>query len=116
MHLSEIWHSKKNDCRLSRTQVNIIRRNRMGFGDANKPIGSFLFLGTTGVGKTELSKALADYLFNSRDMMIRIDMSEYQQEHSVARLFGAPPGYVGYDQGGQLTEAVRRKPYNLSSG
>lgn len=92
---------------------NIIRRNRMGFGDANKPIGSFLFLGTTGVGKTELSKALADYLFNSRDMMIRIDMSEYQQEHSVARLFGAPPGYVGYDQGGQLTEAVRRKPYSV---
>lgn len=85
----------------------------MGFGDANKPIGSFLFLGTTGVGKTELSKALADYLFNSRDMMIRIDMSEYQQEHSVARLFGAPPGYVGYDQGGQLTEAVRRKPYSV---
>ena len=92
---------------------NIIRRNSMGFGDANKPIGSFLFLGTTGVGKTELSKALADYLFNSRDMMIRIDMSEYQQEHSVARLFGAPPGYVGYDQGGQLTEAVRRKPYSV---
>ena len=85
----------------------------MGFGDANKPIGSFLFLGTTGVGKTELSKALAEYLFNSRDMMIRIDMSEYQQEHSVARLFGAPPGYVGFDQGGQLTEAVRRKPYSV---
>ena len=92
---------------------NIIRRNRMGFGDANKPIGSFLFLGTTGVGKTELSKALADYLFNSRNAMIRIDMSEYQQEHSVARLFGAPPGYIGYDQGGQLTEAVRRKPYSV---
>ena len=92
---------------------NIIRRNRMGFGDVNRPIGSFLFLGTTGVGKTELSKALAEYLFNSRDMMIRIDMSEYQQEHSVARLFGAPPGYVGYDQGGQLTEAVRRKPYSV---
>jgi ATP-dependent Clp protease ATP-binding subunit ClpB len=85
----------------------------MGFTDANRPIGSFLFLGTTGVGKTELSKALADFLFNSREMMIRIDMSEYQQEHSVARLFGAPPGYVGYDQGGQLTEAVRRKPYSV---
>ena len=90
-----------------------IRRNRMGMSDMGKPIGSFLFLGTTGVGKTELSKALAEYLFNSRDMMVRIDMSEYQQEHSVARLFGAPPGYVGYDQGGQLTEAVRRKPYSV---
>ena len=85
----------------------------MGFGDAGRPIGSFLFLGTTGVGKTELAKTLADYLFHSRDMMVRIDMSEYQQEHSVARLFGAPPGYVGYDQGGQLTEAVRRKPYSV---
>ena len=93
--------------------ANAIRRNRMGFSDAHKPIASFLFLGTTGVGKTELAKALADYLFNSRDMMVRIDMSEYQLEHSVARLFGAPPGYVGYEQGGQLTEAVRRKPYSV---
>ncbi len=92
---------------------NVIRRNRLGFGDSGKPIGSFLFLGTTGVGKTELSKALAEYLFNSRDMIVRIDMSEYQQEYSVSRLFGAPPGYVGYDQGGQLTEAVRRKPYSV---
>lgn len=92
---------------------NVIKRNRMGFGDVNKPIGSFLFLGTTGVGKTELSKALAEYLFDSRDMIVRIDMSEYQQEHSVSRLFGAPPGYIGYDQGGQLTEAVRRKPYSV---
>ena len=91
----------------------VIRRNRMGFGDPNRPIGSFLFLGTTGVGKTELSKALADYLFDSRDMIVRVDMSEYQQEHSVARLFGAPPGYVGFDQGGQLTEAVRLKPYSV---
>ena len=90
-----------------------IRRNRMGFSEADKPIASFLFLGQTGVGKTELAKALAEYLFNSRDMMVRIDMSEYQQEHSVSRLFGAPPGYVGYDQGGQLTEAVRRKPYSV---
>ena len=90
-----------------------IRRNRMGLSDMGKPIGTFLFLGTTGVGKTELCKALAEYLFNSREMMVRIDMSEYQQEHSVARLFGAPPGYVGYDQGGQLTEAVRRKPYSV---
>ena len=93
--------------------ANIVRRNRIGFADANKPIGSFLFLGTTGVGKTDLAKMLATYLFHSPDMMIRIDMSEYQQEHSVSRLFGAPPGYVGYDQGGQLTEAVRRKPYSV---
>lgn len=114
LHLEdELHNSVKGQETAVHVVSNIIRRNRMGFGDANKPIGSFLFLGTTGVGKTELSKALADYLFNSRDMMIRIDMSEYQQEHSVARLFGAPPGYVGYDQGGQLTEAVRRKPYSV---
>ena len=91
----------------------VIRRNKMGFGDAARPIGSFLFMGTTGVGKTELAKTLAEYLFNSRDMLVRIDMSEYQQEHAVSRLFGAPPGYVGYGQGGQLTEAVRRKPYSV---
>lgn len=114
LHLEDELHaSVKGQETAVHVVSNIIRRNRMGFGDVNKPIGSFLFLGTTGVGKTELSKALADYLFNSRDMMIRIDMSEYQQEHSVARLFGAPPGYVGYDQGGQLTEAVRRKPYSV---
>ena len=93
--------------------ANIVRRNRMGFSDSYKPIGSFLFLGTTGVGKTELAKALARFLFHSQDLIIRIDMSEYQQEYSVSRLFGAPPGYVGYDQGGQLTEAVRRKPYSV---
>ena len=91
----------------------VLRRNRLGLGDPSRPIGSFLFLGSTGVGKTELAKALAEFLFDSRDMLIRIDMSEYQQEHAVARLFGAPPGYVGYDQGGQLTEAVRRKPYSV---
>lgn len=93
--------------------ANAIRRNKMGFSDANKPIGSFLFLGTTGVGKTELCKALGEFLFDSRDALIRIDMSEYQQEHEVAKLFGAPPGYIGYEQGGQLTEAVRRKPYSI---
>lgn len=93
--------------------ANAIRRSRMGLSDAGRPIGSFLFLGTSGVGKTELCKALAEMLFLSRDAMIRIDMSEYQQEHSVARLFGAPPGYIGYEQGGQLTESVRRKPYSL---
>jgi len=91
----------------------VIRRNKMGFGDGGRPVGSFLFLGTTGVGKTELAKVLAEYLFNSREMIVRIDMSEYQQEFSVSRLFGAPPGYVGYDQGGQLTEAVRRRPYSV---
>ena len=92
---------------------NVIKRSRLGLGNENAPIGSFLFMGTTGVGKTELAKALAQFLFGSRDMLIRIDMSEYQQEHSVSRFFGAPPGYVGYDQGGQLTEAVRRKPYSV---
>ena len=90
-----------------------IRRSRMGMSDENRPIGSFLFMGSTGVGKTETCKALAEYLFDSREMMIRIDMSEYQQEQSVARLFGAPPGYIGYEQGGQLTEAVRHKSYSV---
>ena len=90
-----------------------IRRSRAGLQDANRPIGSFLFLGTTGVGKTELAKALADYLFDDESAMTRIDMSEYQERHSVSRLVGAPPGYVGYDEGGQLTEAVRRRPYSV---
>ncbi len=90
-----------------------IRRSRAGLQDKRKPIGSFIFLGTTGVGKTELAKALADYLFNDEHAMIRIDMSEYQERHAVSRLIGAPPGYVGYDEGGQLTEAVRRKPYSV---
>lgn len=90
-----------------------IRRSRAGLGDPNKPIGSFLFLGTTGVGKTELAKALASYLFNDEQAMTRIDMSEYQEKHSVSRLVGAPPGYIGYDEGGQLTEAVRRMPYSV---
>ncbi|MGB2994771.1 MAG: AAA family ATPase, partial [Ferruginibacter sp.] len=92
---------------------NAIRRSRAGLQDAKKPIGSFIFLGTTGVGKTELAKALAEYLFDDENMMTRIDMSEYQEKHSVSRLVGAPPGYVGYDEGGQLTEAVRRKPYSV---
>jgi ATP-dependent Clp protease ATP-binding subunit ClpB len=90
-----------------------IRRSRAGLQDKRKPIGSFIFLGTTGVGKTELAKALADYLFNDEASMVRIDMSEYQERHAVSRLIGAPPGYVGYDEGGQLTEAVRRKPYSV---
>jgi len=90
-----------------------IRRSRAGLQDKRKPIGSFIFLGTTGVGKTELAKALAEYLFNDEQAMVRIDMSEYQERHSVSRLIGAPPGYVGYDEGGQLTEAVRRRPYSV---
>jgi len=90
-----------------------VRRSRAGLQDPKRPIGSFIFMGTTGVGKTELSKALADYLFNDDSAMVRIDMSEYQERHSVSRLIGAPPGYVGYDEGGQLTEAVRRKPYSV---
>ena len=90
-----------------------VRRSRAGLQDPKRPIGSFIFMGTTGVGKTELSKALAGYLFNDENAMVRIDMSEYQERHSVSRLIGAPPGYVGYDEGGQLTEAVRRKPYSV---
>ena len=90
-----------------------VRRSRAGLNDARRPIGSFIFLGTTGVGKTELAKALAEFLFNDEQMLTRIDMSEYQERHSVSRLVGAPPGYVGYDEGGQLTEAVRRKPYSV---
>src|SRR6185295_3358539 len=90
-----------------------IRRSRSGLSDPNRPYGSFLFLGPTGVGKTELSKALAEFLFDSEEHLIRIDMSEYMEKHSVARLIGAPPGYVGYEEGGQLTEQVRRKPYSV---
>jgi ATP-dependent Clp protease ATP-binding subunit ClpB len=90
-----------------------IRRSRAGLGDPRRPYGSFLFLGPTGVGKTELCKALAEFLFDSEDHLIRIDMSEFMEKHSVARLIGAPPGYVGYEEGGYLTEAVRRKPYSV---
>lgn len=93
--------------------ADAIRRNRAGLNDEKKPIGSFMFLGTTGVGKTELAKALAEFLFDDENNMTRIDMSEYQEKHSVSRLVGAPPGYVGYDEGGQLTEAVRRRPYSV---
>ena len=92
---------------------NAVRRSRAGLSDPNRPNGSFLFLGPTGVGKTELCKALATFLFDSKDAMVRIDMSEYMEKHSVARLIGAPPGYVGYEEGGLLTEAVRRKPYSV---
>src|ERR1700756_2714223 len=93
--------------------ADAVRRSRAGLQDAKRPIGSFIFLGNTGVGKTELAKALAEVLFNNENAMTRIDMSEYQERHSVSRLIGAPPGYVGYDEGGQLTEAVRRKPYSV---
>ncbi|MEM7162965.1 MAG: ATP-dependent chaperone ClpB [Bacteroidota bacterium] len=93
--------------------ADAVRRSRAGLQDSNKPIGSFIFMGTTGVGKTELAKALSEYLFNDENAMTRIDMSEYQEQHAVSRLLGAPPGYVGYDEGGQLTEAVRRKPYSV---
>ena len=93
--------------------ADAVRRNRAGLSDAKRPIGSFIFMGTTGVGKTELARALAEFLFNDEDLMTRIDMSEYQERHSVSRLIGAPPGYVGYEEGGQLTEAVRRKPYSV---
>jgi ATP-dependent Clp protease ATP-binding subunit ClpB len=92
---------------------NAIRRARAGLQDPNRPLGSFIFLGPTGVGKTELARALAEFLFDSDQAMIRIDMSEYMEKHSVSRLLGAPPGYVGYDEGGQLTEAVRRRPYSV---
>ncbi|MHC5831608.1 MAG: AAA family ATPase, partial [Nostoc sp.] len=90
-----------------------IRRARVGLKNANRPIASFIFSGPTGVGKTELAKALAGYFFGSEDSMIRLDMSEYMESHTVAKLIGSPPGYVGYDEGGQLTEAVRRKPYSV---
>src|SRR4030088_1544596 len=96
-----------------RIVANAIRRSRAGLSDPRRPNGSFLFLGPTGVGKTELSKALAEFLFDTDEAMVRIDMSEFMERHSVSRLVGAPPGYVGYDEGGQLTEAVRRRPYSV---
>ena len=95
------------------TVSDAIRRARSGLKDPKRPIGTFLFLGPTGVGKTELAKSLAEFMFNDEDALIRIDMSEYMEKHNVARLVGAPPGYVGYEEGGQLTEAVRRKPYSV---
>ena len=90
-----------------------LRRARSGLQDPNRPIGSFIFMGPTGVGKTELARALAEFMFDDEQAMIRIDMSEYMEKHSVARMIGAPPGYVGYDEGGYLTESVRRKPYSV---
>ncbi|WP_304395848.1 ATP-dependent Clp protease ATP-binding subunit, partial [uncultured Duncaniella sp.] len=112
LHLeTELHHRVVGQNDAIRAIADAVRRSRAGLNDPRRPIGSFIFLGTTGVGKTELAKALAEYLFDDENMMTRIDMSEYQEKHSVSRLVGAPPGYVGYDEGGQLTEAVRRKPY-----
>ncbi len=114
LHLEEELHKRVVDQDEAIEAVaDAVRRSRAGLQDPKRPIGSFIFLGTTGVGKTELAKALADYLFNDENMMTRIDMSEYQEKFSVSRLVGAPPGYVGYEEGGQLTEAVRRKPYSV---
>ena len=114
LHLEEELHKRVVGQEEAITAVSdAIRRSRAGMQDEKRPIGSFIFLGTTGVGKTELAKALAEMLFNNENAMTRIDMSEYQERHSVSRLVGAPPGYVGYDEGGQLTEAVRRKPYSI---
>lgn len=114
LHLEDELHKRVIGQDEAITAVaNAVRRSRAGLQDPKKPIASFIFLGTTGTGKTELAKALADYLFNDETMMTRIDMSEYQEKFSVSRLIGAPPGYVGYDEGGQLTEAVRRKPYSV---
>ncbi len=114
LHLEEELHQRVIGQEEAIAAVSdAIRRSRAGLQDPKKPIGSFIFLGTTGVGKTELAKALAEYLFDDESMMTRIDMSEYQEKHTVSRLVGAPPGYVGYDEGGQLTEAVRRKPYSV---
>jgi ATP-dependent Clp protease ATP-binding subunit ClpB len=93
--------------------ANAVRRSRSGLADPNRPVGSFIFLGPTGVGKTELARALAEFLFDDEQALIRLDMSEYQEKHTVARMLGAPPGYIGYDEGGQLTEAVRRRPYSV---
>lgn len=114
LHLEDELHKRVVSQDEAITAVaDAVRRSRSGLQDVNRPIGSFIFLGTTGVGKTELAKALAEYLFDNENAMTRIDMSEYQERHAVSRLVGAPPGYVGYDEGGQLTEAVRRKPYSV---
>ena len=114
LHLEEELHERViGQDEAIEAVADAVRRSRAGLQDPKRPIGSFIFLGTTGVGKTELAKALAEFLFDDETMMTRIDMSEYQEKHSVSRLVGAPPGYVGYDEGGQLTEAIRRKPYSV---
>ena len=114
VHLEEALHARVVDqVEAVEAVSNAIRRSRAGLSDPNRPIGSFLFLGPTGVGKTELARALADYLFDDERAIVRVDMSEYQERHTVSRLVGAPPGYVGYEEGGQLTESVRRRPYSV---
>jgi len=114
VHLEDALHERVVDqVEAVEAVANAIRRARAGLSDPNRPIGSFIFLGPTGVGKTELARALADFLFDDEHAMVRVDMSEYQERHAVSRLIGAPPGYVGYDEGGQLTEAVRRRPYSV---
>ncbi|MCB0968166.1 MAG: AAA family ATPase, partial [Ilumatobacter sp.] len=114
LHLEDMLHQRvigQDDAVVAVS--NAIRRSRAGLSDPNRPIGSFMFLGPTGVGKTELARALAEFLFDDERAMVRIDMGEYMEKHSVSRLIGAPPGYVGYDEGGQLTESVRRRPYSV---
>src|SRR3990170_3514271 len=114
LHLEERIHERLVGQGEAVTAVaNAIRRSRAGLQDEKRPIGSFIFLGSTGVGKTELARALAEFLFNDETAMVRVDMSEYMEKFSVSRLIGAPPGYVGYEEGGQLTEAVRRRPYQV---
>ena len=114
VHLEDLLHQRVVGQHEAVVAVsNAIRRSRAGLSDPNRPIGSFLFLGPTGVGKTELARAVAEFLFDDERAMVRIDMGEYMEKHSVSRLVGAPPGYVGYDEGGQLTEAVRRRPYSV---
>ena len=114
IHMEERLHQRVvGQDEAIRVVSNAVRRARAGIQDPNRPIGSFIFLGPTGVGKTELARALAEFLFNDDQAMVRIDMSEYQEKHTVSRLVGAPPGYIGYDEGGQLTEAVRRRPFSV---
>ncbi|MCS5060852.1 AAA family ATPase, partial [Staphylococcus aureus] len=114
LHMEERLHERLiGQDRAVKTVSDAVRRSRAGISDPNRPTGSFLFLGPTGVGKTELAKSLAEFLFDDETALVRIDMSEYMEKHSVSRLVGAPPGYVGYEEGGQLTEAVRRRPYSV---
>ena len=114
LHMEERLHARVvGQDEAIRAVANAIRRARAGLQDPNRPLGSFIFLGPTGVGKTELARALAEFLFDDEHAMIRIDMSEYQEKHTVSRMIGAPPGYVGYEEAGQLTEAVRRRPYSV---
>ena len=114
LHLEERLHRRVIGQDSAVTALSdAIRRARAGLKDVKRPVGSFIFLGPTGVGKTELARALAEFLFDDEEHMVRIDMSEYQERHAVSRLIGAPPGYVGYDEGGQLTEAIRRRPFSV---